>query len=408
MGIILGHVEDNSNYTGLKDGTFKAKVKLPDNTYIERDITYVSPYYRPNAGGMIAIPEIGSTILVFHNEEFSEDEDEFYFLGCAVSDRGNLSPDRDPDFQAIRDNDPKAKTYSNKDKPVTQSFTNMAGAGMLIQRNFDDENINNNVTLKSENGCEVNAGALGVQVKTNQGDSIILKSDTRDDNMANRSLTVETKGPQMYKCTNSDITMRIRDGGDFIIENNSTGKYVAPIPDPGRIPALAGTTKFSGNIRIKSRYRDIILGALGDSSKIHIVTNNAKLVLDSESGNVDVMSTGKITFQGDAGIDLKSTGPINIASTSAINLSSTNINNDAAVLINNRANELIINSSKDHVINSVPIKTVNPAGINEVTLPPNFQVIPPVVAPVTIPTPLAQFELPVSDFNDGLPGGGAI
>ena len=140
-----------------------------------------------------------------------------------------------------------------------------------IAVHFSPSKISNNVTLKAETGAEVNVGALGVHIRNEHGDSLVI---TGEDNeyLAARSMSVETQGPQEYKCTNSDITMRVVEGGDINIENNSTG--VASFGD-----------KWSGNVRVKSRNKNVELVGLGDESVVNIITNKAKIQVDNNTGN---------------------------------------------------------------------------------------------------------------------------
>jgi len=395
MEFLVAKVKDNSNYSSSKDGTFKAEAVI-DNQLVEVDVTYTSPYYRVNSGGFIAIPEKETQILILHNKNpKNKGESLFYFHSCIVTDKGSTDdPKRNKEFEAIKDNDKKAKIYSKLDKPVTQAFTNAVGAGVYIQRDFDGISIKNNVILKAENDCEVTCGAPGIQITNNHGDNITLTSDTIIDGppaapVGARSLSIVTRGNQEYKCTNSDITMKIVDGGDINIENNSTGafgmlmkaaSFIAPVRPPTAF--AAGLTPQSGNIRLKSRWRDIILAALGVGSKIHIVTNTSKIVVDGQTGQINIFSPG--------GVDINSVGPINMNSVANINL-----NSSGAITMNAPA---ITSNASNHFINGERIQTINPRGVQQDPVP---IINTPVGPPVSPPTNLAD------DYNDGFPGAGA-
>ena len=192
--------------------------------------------------------------------------------------------------------------------------------------------------------------------------------------------------------------MKIQDGGDINIENNSTGMFgVQALPD-NRIPSPAGVTPQSGNVRLKTRWRDIILAALGLSSKIHIVTNNAKLVLDSETGNIDIFSqTGALGTPGN--INIQSAGFINMESLAGISMKSLGpIQIDSGATITNTATAQISNNALANSLNGVPINSVNPPqGLGGIQVP--FITFPP---PEIIPVPPIK-----DDYNDGLPGAGA-
>ena len=407
MNIIVGEVTDNSNFNKKKDGTFYAKFNLGGDE-VEKPVTYTSPYYKVNSGGVVAIPEVGTQILVFHNEALTrEGESEFYFLSCVIKDKSIEGDPANLQFQAIRDNDKNSKIYSDSEiaeggeeipgSPVTQAFTNTVGAGLYVTRKYGRRQILNDVTVKAENNCEVNVGSLGVQIRNEEGDNITLGSTTFNDYLPNRSLNISTNGNQLYKCENADITMKIKDGGDINIENNSTGVFgTFKLPD-GRIEAPAGTTPQSGNVRLKTRWRDIILAALGLSSKIHIVTNNAKVVLDSETGNIDIFSqTGSLGTPGN--INIQSAGLINMESALGISMKSLGpIQIDSGTIITNTAAGSINNLAQSHSLNGTPITGINPV--------PPFGISVPVInppPPIIIPVPPQA-----DDYNDGLPGAGA-
>jgi len=224
-----------------------------------------------------------------------------------------------------------------------------------------------------------------------------LNSTTLNDGYAARSLSIVTRGNHEYKCTNADITMKIQDGGDINIENNSTGMFGAQALPDNRIPSPAGVTPQSGNVRLKTRWRDIILAALGLSSKIHIVTNNAKIVLDSETGNIDIFSQqGALGLPGN--INIQSAGLINMESALGISMKSLGpIQIDSGTIITNTAAGSINNLAQSHSLNGAPITGFNPV--------PPFGVSVPVInppPPIIIPVPPQA-----DDYNDGLPGAGA-
>lgn len=275
------------------------KVSFPQfRDGLEQAVTYTSPFCKPNAGGLIAIPEIGDEILALHNESPAPGERDWYYQSSVV--KGSIVPkgtETNKNVKPLRSNDSKAQIYGENNKPVTQTFTNTAGAGLYIQREFTTSKISNNVTVRSEGGEEVNVGPLGVQIRNADGDSIILNGAEPNDAYGARTLAIETQGSQEYKCVAGDMNMRLTDGGDINIENNSFGIFAIP--------------PWFGNIRLKSRFRDITLAALGPESKIHIVTNGTQLQIDS-TGGVKVITAGSINFQAGQDIIMTAGGSVNI------------------------------------------------------------------------------------------------
>ena len=408
MNIFKGQVV--SNVDGNEAGAFFAMFPAygPD----AYKVTYTSPFFKTNGGGFLGIPDKGDNILAFYNEDPEEDEDSFYYLSTIVAEDSTASK-RNPKFRPIPKND--VSPY-NKGKPVGQRFTNETGAGFYIQRNYEKNKISNNVTMRAETGEEVNVGAKGVQIINPDGDCIVLTGPESDAfAYGSRALHISTDGPQEFKCLTGDINMRIDNGGDINIENNSWGLNAIP--------------PWSGNIRLKSRWRDVTLAALSDipgTSKVHIVTGGpvgAKIVV-SNDGTVEIFAQGvptpfgapllpalNINSVGD--INLKANGSINMEAGQGININSatqTTIASVAATNINSQG--LVTQNGSTVVTNGLPNLTMNPTG-GDVSI-----VVP--VPPLPIP-PLTDF-IPVTNvpgagaplpnaYADGVPGadgGGAV
>ena len=409
MEILVGIVKSNEDNT--ESGRLQVQIPALENRV--ETVTFTSPYYRMNSGGMVAIPENDTQVLVLHNKNPREGESSFYFHSCVVYDTPRGTNDGvNKDFVTLRNNDPKAKIYATKPpfsaKPVTQMFTNTAGAGLYIQRDFATPTMSNNVTLKSEMDAEVNVGALGVQIRNEEGDSINLAGSNGGDFYADRSLNISTKGPQEYKCTNSDINMRVIDGGDINIENNSTGMMSfgsAPgMPQP--LNPFPGVFPWSGNIRLKSRYRNIDLAALGEFSDINIVTNLAKIKLNQTTGSIEIFTNGpggnikmtsmlgnielnapvgQVLINGGTGVSIGSTlGPVDINSTGSVGIN---------------ANALVATTAPSITNNGVAV-----------TIPTFSSFLPVAIPPSPIIPPLIAVSPGANDYSDGYitPAGGAV
>lgn len=351
MRLVIGTVSETVSKEG--DGIFYAK--FPDHEdNREIPVLYTSPYYKGNAGGIVAIPEPFSKIIAGINEDPNSGEATAYFIACAPDVEQATSKDKSQEeYQSIRSNDSKASIYGDSDKPVTQTFTNTAGAGVIIQREFSDTKISNNVTLKSETDNEINVGSVGVQIRNNEGDSIVLNGSEPNDEYSARSLAVETLASQEYKCTNSDIKMKVVDGGDINIVNDSTG-------------AFSTDGKWYGNVRLKSRFRNIDLAALGGESYVNIITQGATIQVDSQ-GTVKIFGQGSIQLESPEDISLNAGGNVNIYGGGGVEIGSGgNVNSAAAgaVQVNGIPNQWLTQSaSKDDIaVYAAPVPGSPPAG----------------------------------------------
>ena len=348
MKLVIGEV--TSNIDGSESGEFQARF---ENMFDGEPqwVTYTSPYFKINGGGLVAIPEYKDQILAVYNEDILPGQARFYYHSTIVKNKPRTGTSDPENFEALRSSDVKAKIYNASSQPVTQTFTNSAGAGMYIQRDFSKSKISNNVTVKSENDNEINVGSIGIQLRNNEGDSIVLNGSESNDYYAGRSFGIETFASQEYKCTSSDIKMKVVDGGDINILNDSTGAY-----------GIDG--KWYGNVRLKSRYRNIDLAALGDESYVNIFTQGATIQVDSQ-GTVKIFGQGSIQLESPQDISLNAGGNVDIYGGDGVQIGSGGVINSAGtVQINSVPIEYIPQSaSKDDVaVQATPTPGAPPAG----------------------------------------------
>jgi hypothetical protein len=384
-------------------------------------VTYTSPFFKVNSGGILGIPSKGDQILAFWNESAGRDESEFYYISTIVSKEDLEEEDQDTKFNVLPENDLPA--YNSQGQPTMQYFTNTAGAGLYIHRDHSANKIDNNVILKAEGGEEVTVCPLGVQIRNADGDSVVLNGSEPNEAYGARSFAIETQGSHEYKCIAGDINMRVIDGGDINIENNSWGLY--------------GLPPWFGNVRVKSRWKDVTLAALGLVSRIHIVTNTGKITINGATGeielftptNISLNAGGAITLNAGASISLNAGG---IASVNAQGAAS--INSNAAVSVNSNGLTSITGQAVD--VNSIGSTSVNSGGSTSVnggvltlnTIPYLFHptgptggssAAPNAPVPATpinvslpaIPTPPVIVPPIPNDYADGVPGadgGGAV
>ncbi len=359
MKALVGTVKSNIDF--MREGVLRVKfTDLFDNQ--EQLVTYTSPFFRVNGGGMVAIPEDEDQILVFWNENSTPGEKKFYYISTIVTSKTFKADETpNPDYVPLRSNDSKANLYNEDSKPATIAFTNQVGAGLLVHRDYQEGSISNNVTLKAESGDEINIGPLGFQVRNPQGDSIVLAGTNGDDFHAAQSFALTTESSQKYKCTSSDITMKIEDGGDINILNNSTGAF--------GIEGVGG--KWSGNIRLKSSERNIDLAALGESSNVNIITQGATIQVDS-LGTVKISSANNIQFESAANINLNAAQGVNIFGGTGVQIGSNgavNANGSTVSLNGVPVTFLPTSPSKDDRAKPVPGNAGTPPP--GVTLTPN-------------------------------------
>ena len=299
MKTLVGIVRENTDDSEVGTLMVHFRDKFGDHP---QPVTYTSPFFKINAGGIVAVPEVGDQVLVFWNEELTQGEKPFYYISTIVASKETPGNNiENPNFKPLRSTDSQAQVYNKQNKPVTQAFTNSVGAGVLIQRDMQDDRIKNSVTVKEEGGNEVTVSPLGIQMKNPQGDSIVLTGSNGDEQRPARSLDINTQLSQRYVCQDSSIVMKINEGMDINIANDSSG--------PNGPNGTNG--KFYGNVRLKSKFKNIDLAAIGDKSHVNIITKGAFIQVNSE---------GSVKITGDGNIQLASRGSINMNASGGVNI----------------------------------------------------------------------------------------
>ena len=194
--------------------------------------------------------------------------------------------------------------------------------------------------------------------------------------------------------------MRVIDGGDINIENNSTGMMSfgsAPgMPQPES--PFPGIFPWSGNIRLKSRYRNIDLAALGEFSDINIVTNLAKIKLNQTTGSIEIFTNGP-------GGNIKMTSMLGNIELNAP-VGQVLINGGTGVSIGSTLGPVGINANA-LVATTAPSITNNGVAV---TIPTFSSFLPVAIPPSPIIPPLIAVSPGANDYSDGYitPAGGAV
>jgi hypothetical protein len=273
------------------------------------DVTYVSPFYFMNGGGVLAIPEVGSKVIVFTDAN----TDESYYLGTIIDAPSNPEKGGAIGWTPIGKN----RIYSEKGIPQKVMYTNQVGAGLSISRKFLPNYINAKVNLDSEKGKRISLSDSPnsdcILIRNEHGDGIVVTSQENDVH-ADRSIEVKSKGLQQYVSFQSAMNLYVIEGKDITLENFSTGA--------NSNTTAAASGRF-GNVNLKSHNADINITGKGSDSNIFITTPKARVEIKSD-GSVLIDSQGDIRMQSLGNIELKSTA-------GDINLEALNINMKSAI-----------------------------------------------------------------------------
>jgi len=331
--IYLGKVVSNKDVT--HSGRLSAYIEEYSSDIVE--VTYTSPFYSKNSGGMIALPEVGTDILVYHLDS----NNAFYYISTVVDH--NSSSEKDPRSSILKNWKIIADKYVFKDKDIPQviTFTDPFNNGMRISSTFAKKFISSKVELISQAGKKVlisdSPKANFIKIRNEHGDGITITSK-ENPTLSDRAILMKSNGPQMFTVFESEMDLRVIDGRDINIENLSTG-----------INGLSPGQK-SGNVNVRSKHSDITLHSEGSDGRIFIITPKARIQIQADGSvmiealNVQIKSDtsismdspvismhtqsfnliadASIAMQGGATVSILSPGVVSIDGTTALQLNS--------------------------------------------------------------------------------------
>lgn len=287
-----------------------------------KPVRYTSPYFDKHHGGMFAIPNPGSEILLLYDEDLRE----YYYISTIV-DHSVLTGLRTPTPQKIM---PLKNVYTPDGIPMAVTFTDHKGAGLKVSNYYhtDKESgkvtIDPNVSLKSTLGHKVllsDSPDLDCVIVRNRAyDGITITNRPTLAHPAN-SIQVMSKGPQMCVVRDSSYLIAVTDGRDINIINSSTGAK-APRGNPRR----------SGNINLLSKHRDISILTDGDDGNIFIKTTR---------NVIQISSGGQVNIYSDSDINISTGGSLDMVANGNINIKGKNVNIESVTNINLKANSKI-------------------------------------------------------------------
>jgi hypothetical protein len=487
MKLVIGQIVANTD--PLHQGEILADVNSEGDKGVP--VTYTSPVYKTNGGGLLALPDVGEQVILIKGEDNERGQSTYYYHSTIVAPEAIEPSKRNARAKILGDQNPDSTIYDeNTSNPTKFEFRGSNGA-IEIQKKYSPRRIQDDITVAHDKGSEVNVGAGGIQMKNEDGKAKIIISDgdlnTNDKGNAANEIELASTGPINSYCKSSYIRQTIEEGTDFLIENksvgvNGLGAFLDPVDGPmlplrkrGRNLNLArgvvaktetpadfmspatdhpealgnpqepGFTPRSGNVRVKSNYREIDLVAPGRFGAVNLITKTAKIKVDNYTGDIEIESigpnintglgAGKLVdpipdSPGGGNIILKSyTGSISLqAPTGTISLNAANVEVNATNTADiNAGTNATVQSQTAVVKGSLSAKLqsggvasvegltadvsgrVN-ASVNSAARAGNFVTFGgkrPVAPTVQPPVPVVTLPILPNDYNDGFPGIGA-
>lgn len=302
MNILIGSVISNHDET--KTGLLM--VKIPDLSDNPLNVVMTSPFYTLNSGGMLAIPEVGSKVLVSQDTSTGK----LYYLSTIIEPPENEQVGGLVNFNVLGDK----YIYTERGRPQKVTYANQFNAGLHIDRRLLPEYMASKVSLVSESGKKISLSdspkSDAVIIRNEHGDGMIITSDPSDVH-SERSIEVKSKGSQRHVVFQGGMEMYVIDGKDITIENFSTGAY-----------ANENATGRFGNITLRSENSDINIVSKANDGRIFILTPKARIQIEND-GTVKITSDADIQINCENDIDIKAGKALRIQGES-IDIKATN------------------------------------------------------------------------------------
>ena len=314
--------EVRSRVDGGRSGAFKAKIAAEGND--EQTVYYVSPYASNGAGAFIAVPEVGTEVMVCKPTGSSS----WYYMGSTFSPEPKEvegSSLKDGQLMPFERVDPDM--YKARGVPMRYLFRSPEGAGILMSDEYNPEFNNKKTEITSTGSKKItlhDAPTIdAITIDSGNGSRITLTDDPQNQNTAARSIQVESVGPQKYICTESQTDILVGAGGrELQLLNNANG-----------VPY--GNSVNAGNVNIQSKWKDVNVFTQAEQGRIFIEClnesgNNQQIIIETNGtgGTIRLKTNGKIDIAADSigieanTIDIKAASNLNIESPT-INLNGT-------------------------------------------------------------------------------------
>ena len=285
-----------SNHDELQEGKITVRCNEISGDLIQ--IYYTSPYFNNLGGGIIALPEEGSQILIIQPSKSNT----WYYLSTIVSANKR---DDDTNYYTTDGLMPDKQIYRSRNKPQRLVIQDCKGNKLAFSNVYSPNFINSKVELKSSTGkvlslCdspEVNAAIL----RNEHGDGITVTSESTDVHSA-QSIEVKSRGSQTYVAREASMTLIVTDGREVNIRNESTGAFKNP-----------GDPKKYGNVNISSKFRDVNIYTDGEEGSLFIDSRGSGGLIQLDSnGKIIIHSIGDISVHSEGNLNIKSEGNLNL------------------------------------------------------------------------------------------------
>ena len=304
----LAEVTDRTDAT--RNGSFLAVIReLSD---LERRVSYVSPYASNGEGALIAIPEVGTEIIVCNIS------DNWYYLGATFSpEPEQVIGSKVPDGQLYPLERADPDLYKARGVPMKVSLKSINGAGITMSESYTpgakkpktDGYVNRKTEITSTVNKKISLidspAEDSIILDSGNGSKITISDNPDNSSLPSRAVQIETVGPQKYINTESQTDVVVGKGGrELQLLNYANGVPWSDSSWP--IQAMWG------NVNIQSRYADVNIFSKAPRGRVFIQTLGDSVSGESLKQVIQIETTGE-----DSNIVIRASGgnsPISIIS----------------------------------------------------------------------------------------------
>ena len=395
-----------SDISPTEDGSFWVETGKAEAARV----TYSSPTYNVNNGGIFSPPTVDSYVLLFENESPQDGEAEFYYVATIVDDVPLTSEARIPEFKAVRGAG-STSVYDKNKRPTGMTVANSDGQGLIVKSDLSNNKRENYVALEAETGASISAGEQGCQIVNEHEDGITVQGQPNG-LFPYRSISMTAQGPILQEA-GASFNITVGKGGDDINISNLANTL-----------DLGGCGLSAGNIRIHSQNKDITLrtgstGAIANplaTRNINIIAPGAEIQVNGTTGGIVIRSIGSggITFESTTTLDLNApsialNGVVTMAGgimsvdpaagSVAIN-AATQLDLFSAGAVNITGSTSVgVNGAAVSVLGTSP-PVVGYPGASPTDMVPYAKVAPVIVPPVMLPLPEVPSLVVENSYGD--------
>lgn len=330
MRILKGFVSDIQDI--YQSGKFR--VNFDKNNNDSHEVFYTTPFFSRWEFGLVAIPAVGSQVLVYYDDDTAGSKN-YYYL-CTVFDA--------PIYLGVLDKfSPllKEKSFYTEDGyPKAIIFKDHKGAGLKIS-NYSSEKKKSNSSRVSLNSVQGHKLILSddptrdcVILKNKDGDGITITAN-RSRFAGDNTIVIKSRSSQNCVVDNGEYVIRVNDGRDITIQNDSVGTnrpYVPPVNPLDPPSPLGNPLQQYGNVNLISRWKDINIYTGADNLVNGI---GGSVYISTLNGIVQINSVGEVKIFSASSVTIQAVGDLNLMSVAGnVNIQGQNINMNSVLSTN--------------------------------------------------------------------------